>query len=1012
MNTKGIVYSLVHRAVICSLALLILFASLLSAQERVGTVEGTIVDASGAAVAGASIELKGSAYTKTIESNSSGSYLVGAVPPGIYTLTVTAKGFSKFVASNLAVSVGRVTSINSKLEVGQVSESISVNADTIQIDTQTNVVSTNISADIYDKLPKGRSFDSLLAMAPGTRLEAKGGGYSVDGASGSENVFVVDGLEVTNIQTGVLNKQNQVPIEWIAETQLKSSGIDAQFGGGTGGVVSATTRSGTNQFHGQVSLYLTADGMNAGPRPSLRINPNNDDIADYFGNTRDGLRGLNPGFRLGGPIMKNRLWFFLSAYPQFDKYQRNVKFLSGQNAVYERKDRQDYTLGKIDYQVFSKLRTFFGYQYNPYRIQGLLPSQQGTDAFATPFSQRGSRTPTTSYNYQADYTASNSLLFSVFGGYQYSNFADYGIPRGTRYRYQNSNRTLPFTSEIPADLIASAGNFTPDNRQTTQDIYKRDNVNIMGSWLLNKGGQHNIKFGWTFNKMSNSPVAGAWADGYIFVYWNQGRNALTTPERGARGPYGYYINRSFATQGDVSGRNQGLFFNDSWRVNKKLTLNLGIRTEDEFIPSYRTDSGIASKAISFGWGKKFAPRVGFAYDPSGEGKMKFFGSYSVYYDLFKYELPRGSFGGDKWKDYYYTLTTTNIRDIKVAPGSVGNAGTFPGRLIEVVDYRIPSNDPTNNLIDPNLKPMKNHAFDFGFEKTFAGNYLFRSRYAHKALLRAIEDVGILTPQGEQYYIANPGFGYTIDPKRFPAGYPANVTPKAKRQYDAVELSVSRRFAQVYLNASYTISRLYGNYSGLASSDENGRTSPNVNRYFDEPWMVYDKAGKLVEGRLATDRPHTFKVFTSYDKKWMGGTTHLAPVINLFSGTPLTTELGLSGVPVYPNGRGDLGRTPVFFQGDFLLSHDVKLKSSESKYFRFELNVVNLLNNAVVTNKNTALNHPNDGDIQFDNTADIFKGYSNFAALQKAQEIRTNPQFGRASAFQGPRTLRLGFHFFF
>ena len=456
----------------------------------------------------------------------------------------------------------------------------------------------------------------------------------------------------------------------------------------------------------------------------------------------------------------------------------------------------------------------------------------------------------------------------------------------------------------------------------------------------------------------------------------------------------------------------GLFFNDSWRVNRKLTLNLGIRTENEYIPSYRTDSGIQSRAINFGWADKFAPRVGFSYDPSGEGKLKFFGSYSVYFDLFKYELPRGSFGGDKWKDYFYTLTTTNIRDIKVTPGSVGNAGTFPGRLIEVVDNRIPSNDPTNNLIDPDLKPMKSHSFDFGFEKMFAGNYLFRSRYTHKALDRTIEDVGILTPQGEQYYIANPGFGYTIDAKRFPAGYPANVTPRAKRVYDAVELSVSRRFAQVYLNASYTVSRLYGNYSGLASSDENGRTSPNVNRYFDEAWMSYDQKGKVIEGRLATDRPHTFKMFTSYDRKWLGGTTHLAPVINLFSGTPLTTELELGNVPVYLNGRGDLGRTSVFFQSDFLLSHDVKIKGSETKLFRFELNVSNLFNNNAVTNKYTQFTHGNDGSIQYENTADIFKGYSNYLALMKSQEIRVDPQFGRANAFQSPRNLRLGVHFFF
>ena len=1012
MNLKENLCYRLHRATSLVIAIFVLFASLASAQERTGTVEGIVLDATGSAVAGATLELVGSTYRQSVAANSSGGFLFGAVPPGIYVLTASAKGFTKFVVNNLGVSIGKVTTTNPKLEVGQVTESVSVTADSLQIDTQTNVIAVNVTADVYDKLPKGRSFDSLLGMAPGTRLEPKGGGYSVDGASGSENIYVIDGLEVTNIQTGVLNQQNRIPIEWIAETQLKSSGIDAQFGGAVGGVVSVTTRSGTNQFHGQGSFYLNTDAMNSRPRQSLRLNLTNDDVAEYFQNTRDGSKFLNPGFRVGGPIVKNRLWFFVSAYPQFTRTERTVKFLSGQTGTYNSKVRQDYTLAKIDYQAFSKLRIFFGYQYNPQRTNGYLPSQQGNDAFSTPFSQQGNRAPVSNYTYQADFTASRSVLFSVFGGHTYSNYKDYGVPSGTRYLYTVTNKNLPFSGEIPPATLAASGNFTANNRQTVQDIYTRDNVNVVGSWLVNKGGQHTFKFGWQINRMGSSPIADTWPDGYIRVAWNLSRNALTTPERGARGPYGYYINRVFSTKGDVSGRNMGLFFNDTWRVNKKLTLNLGIRTEDEYIPSYRTDSGIASRAISFGWSQKFAPRLGFAYDPSGEGKMKIFGSYSVAYDLFKYELPRGSFGGDKWKDYYYTLTTPNIYDIKVTPGSSGDAGTFPGRLIETVDNRIPSNDPKNNLIDPDLKPVKNYQLDFGFEKTFAGNYLFRSRYTHKELLRTIEDVGILTPLGEQYYIANPGFGYTIDPKKFPAGYPANVTPKAKRQYDAVELSLNKRFKQVYVNGSYTWSRLYGNYSGLASSDENGRTSPNVNRYFDEAFMVYDQRGKLVYGNLATDRPHTFKLFTSYDKKWMGGTTHFAPVINWYSGTPITTELGVNGVPVYPNGRGDLGRTPRFFQTDFLLTHDVRVKGSEQMFFRFEANISNLFNNASVTNINAAYDHPNDGGIQFDNTADIFKGYTNYKSIMTAQDVRVNPQYRMASAYQGPRNIRLGFHFFF
>lgn len=109
------------------LLFLVLFAiasTQLLAQERVGTVEGTVVDVSGAVIAGTALELKGGTFVKETSSNASGGYLIGAVPPGIYTLTVRAKGFTKFVANNLSVSVGRVTSVSPKMEVGQLTESI------------------------------------------------------------------------------------------------------------------------------------------------------------------------------------------------------------------------------------------------------------------------------------------------------------------------------------------------------------------------------------------------------------------------------------------------------------------------------------------------------------------------------------------------------------------------------------------------------------------------------------------------------------------------------------------------------------------------------------------------------------------------------------------------------------------------------------------------------------------------------------------------------------------------
>ncbi len=999
-------------------------AALGMAQERSGSFSGRVTDPAGDQIPGASVTVTSPALigaSARTETDGGGGYLFASLPPGVYTVTIRQRGFVTFKRSDIAVAVGRNLRLDAGLEVGSISESIIVSGESIAVDTATAIVATNLTADLYDRLPKGRSFDGLVVVAPGVRFEPKSGGYQADGASGSENSYVVNGVEVTNIQTGTLDRQARLPIEWIAETQVKNSGVDAQYGGAIGAVVNAITRSGGNDFHGQVSFYFGSDALNAGPRPTLRLNPDNDRMAGYYPNRRDGSRGLNPGFRLGGPVLRNRLWFFLSAYPQFDKTSRTVTFLSNRETrEYTSRERQDFSTARLDYAPAKRVRLNLAYVYNPYKQNGMLPGRDGTDAFSNPWADRGKRMPAASYNWQGDWTASRKLSFSLFGGHSYTNYKDYGIPDGTRYRFMNSNRGLPGLP-IPAGLEGSAGNFTPDNVRTLRDIYTRDNVNANGSLLGYWHGDHSLRFGYQLNRLANRPIANAWPDGNIQIYWDRAYNAITRPGS-FRGPYGYYINRVMLTEGDVSSNNVSLFLQDTWRMSRKLTLSLGLRAEREFLPSFATGGGIPSRPIQFGFGQKLAPRLGFAFDPSGQGRMKIHGSFGFYYDLMKYEMPRGSFGGDRWKDYYYTLDDPNFFNIQPKAGNPADC-RCPGTLIEVLDRRIPANDPSKNLIDPNLKPVRQRALDLGYEYSFARDWVSGVRYTRKRLDRTIEDVGLLTPQGEQYFITNPGFGLSVDPTRFPAGYPNPANPKAKRDYDAVEFRLERRFSREYLlMASYTWSRLYGNYGGLASSDEamtkydgtpEGRTSPNISRYFDEAWMNYDQSGRLVYGRLGTDRPHTFKFFGSFDRRWLGGTTHLGPQFFAFSGTPITTEFNVQDVPVFINGRGDLGRTPFFTQTDFAIQHDIRAGGHEGRYFRIELNVRNLFNQSTVIDRFKTESHANDGALTFANTADIFKGYDALKLAQNPlQPVRIDPRYNLASAFQLPRELRFGFHFIF
>jgi len=352
--------------------------------------------------------------------------------------------------------------------------------------------------------------------------------------------------------------------------------------------------------------------------------------------------------------------------------------------------------------------------------------------------------------------------------------------------------------------------------------------------------------------------------------------------------------------------------------------------------------------------------------------------------------------------------------LNIKPNSApeSHVGNLPGLLIETVDWRIPSNDPEHSLIDPNIKPVRLHAFDVSAERVYKTDWVYGVRFVHKVLDRTIEDVGTLTDQGEVYRITNPGFGDSIDSKNFPTDFPVGITPKAKRNYDALEVKLERRRGAYLVLTSYTLSRSYGNYGGLASSDEHGRTSPNVNRYFDLPWMNYDARRNVVYGRLASDRPHNFKFAGSYGLKSKIGITQFSPILFIKSGTPLSTEVNvISSTPVFVNGRGDMGRTPVFSNTDVKISHEFKVSRSEDRKIRLEAIVGNVFNQRTAMDKVTNYIHPHDGQIQFDNPADAFKGYD-YEALRKEQELRVDPRYGMNSAFQGPRSIRLGLNYMF
>src|SRR5512139_129550 len=242
------------RAVILVLAWSMLLAWPVAAQEQTGSIEGVVKDTSGGVLPGVTVEARTAQGTgvSTAVTDSNGVYRFPALPPGTYIVTGTLQGFNA-AKSEAVLRVGGFLKIDLTLAVAGVAETIQVTGESPLIDVKQAASFTTVNQEVIDRIPKGRDFSSIVSTAAGAQNESRQGGIQVDGASGSENRFIIDGMDTTNLQTGVQGKT--MLVDFIQEVQVKSSGYNAEFGGSTGGVVSAITKSGSNSMRGTVGLY-------------------------------------------------------------------------------------------------------------------------------------------------------------------------------------------------------------------------------------------------------------------------------------------------------------------------------------------------------------------------------------------------------------------------------------------------------------------------------------------------------------------------------------------------------------------------------------------------------------------------------------------------------------------------------------------------------------------------------------------------------------------------------------
>jgi len=983
-------------------AILLLIGALVApvwAQEQRGSIEGVVKDASGAVLPGATVEADNNGRITSTVTDAVGVYRFPSLAPGNYRVSANLQGFVAKEVVEVRVGLGQIKKVDFALPLAGVAESVTVTAETPLVDVRQSARQTNIRAEQLELLPQGRDFTTLVTQAPGANNESKLGGISIDGASAGENRYIIDGIETTDIQDGTSG--TNLIADFVEEVQVKSSGYTAEFGGATGGVINVITKSGTDNFTGTAGFQFQGSSLAGARRPTLRASLTNPaTTAEYVSYPKDDETRVEPGFALGGPVAKGRAWFFGAYQPALTNTDRVVSASTAVNpsasAFNEDQSITTHNItGNLTTQLSNNLRGRVAYNNSWRKESGLLPALAGTDASSTDYS-KGSTFPNYSVSGNLDWVVSPKLFFGVKGGYRFSDVFDENVPEVPRIIFSTGNN-LSFP-EVPASLRQSTGyQNIPSNQKITRDQQTRLYFQADGTIYGNMGGAHQLKFGVQYDRLGNNVLSGE-SNNIVRLRWN---TQLVSSDPTTRGTYGYYQVRSngavpkqgFITEGDIKMNVIGLFIQDAWTINNKLTVNLGVRTEQEKVPTYTTGADIPEFGVEFGFATKLAPRAGFAYDVRGDGKWKVAGSWGVFYDIFKLELPRGSFGGDKWLEYYYTLDTFDYTNLTA---SAQCPPACPGRLLRgPVDFRHPSFG--SDAIDPDLKPMKQQEATFSLDHQLNDVMALGVRYVHKQIDRAIEDTGSLDAGGNEIYvIANPGEGLTA------LAHPGVALPKPVRDYDSVEVAFDKRMSNNwYLRTSYLWSRLYGNYSGLSQSDENGRTSPNVGRLYDYPLMMFQDGGQPALGLLPTDRPHQFKTQFIYQ---FGFGTSIGVNQYVASGLPVTREIGIyppNTLPVQYLGRGSDGRTDVFSQTDFLVQHGFKLGSRE---IQLSLNVLNLLNQDTAVSKFSTYQYS--GGVIPDEDA-FYGGRQTLASLITSQRVPQDPWFLMNNGFQAPIQARIG-----
>ncbi len=921
-----------------------------------GLMEGTVVDQSGAVVPGAEITATHAATGAVFKvvSKDDGLFTFPVLPVGTYDVEVKRQGFTTVTEKNVELTIGAKLNLQLALKVSSKEETVEVTGQAPVVETTRTQVSSTVDERSVENLPtNGRNFIDFVLLTPGVNRDVRGGDLSFAGQRGTLNSLTVDGTDNNNTffgqtlgRTGSGRAPYQFSQDSVQEFQVNTNGYSAEFGRAGGAVINVVTKSGTNTFHGTAFEFFRDRGLNA-----------NDPIFDlqHAAAVAGGTAlPLKPGYHfnqfggnIGGPIMKNRAFFFfdydgqrnntgnpilLTLPTPTDAFQTAaVNYLAARSNNYNRTFNQDVYLGKVDYTLNNNNQ--LSTRYNAQRFKGQGQENSGTtSAFEhTGASNVGSDT----LGVQETATLSQNVLNVLKFSYQRDSEPGLANSINPEALVRNAGQTL---------LSVGRNSFSP--RETT--IHRQEYGDTL-SWLR---GRHNLKFGADILRDSIlNFFPGNFSGSYTFNSLEDfGRSLLGAPVTAA----GNSFIEAFPGTGTTGATTHpnllqyGFFIQDDWRLSKTFTLNLGVRYDLLLAAQPKVQN-----AAAFAEGldtskipndvKNVAPRIGFAWQPLEGRQFVVRGGYGIFYG----NTPSIMYGtADSNNGVNVQTLTFNASTATPLPASYPN--TICGAPQASAGCAVPAGAklpaPTIFEFAQNYRQPYVQQYNFGAEYEVSKGLSVSLGYlgvhgVHLQRTRDINESSVLTPT--PFTITTTGQVVEVNQRAVNAVRPFagfgrifEFESNSNSVYNGMVFQVNKRFANNFqLSGSYTWSHVI---------DDNPDATAVVPGTDDGKEAFEPSNLKLDRGNGNDDVRHRFILSGVWDLdyarniqnhflKLLAEGWQISGILNAQSGEPFTA---LVNADLNGDGNNRNERAPGFGRNTFNMPAIISLDPRVSRSIRF------------------------------------------------------------------------------